>query len=82
MKMNCIDNDFIVLVTRYRLFLASLVPCFFGSVEILIKTNNRSWVLQFFMLPPPPLGYPPIATTPDKVEIYPKKKRGARGCSP
>jgi len=27
-------------------------------------------------------GIPPIAITPDKVEIYPKKKRGLRGCSP
>jgi hypothetical protein len=30
-----------------------------GSVEILIETNNRSWGLQLFMLPPPPLGHPP-----------------------
>jgi hypothetical protein len=53
-----------------------------GSAEILIETNNRSWALQFFMLPPPPPGYPPITITPDEVEIYPKKKRGSRECSP
>ena len=32
---------------------------FFGSVEILKETNSRSWGLQHFMLPPPPLGHPP-----------------------
>ena len=55
--------------------------CFFGSVEILIETNNRSWGLQHFMLPPPPLGHPPVAITPDKVEIYPDK-RGGQGDAP
>jgi hypothetical protein len=34
------------------------------------------------MLPPPPLGHPPIAITPDKVEKYSLKKRGSRGCFP
>jgi len=33
------------------------------------------------MLSPPPLGHPPIAITPDKVEIYPKKK-GVKGMLP
>ena len=31
-----------------------------GFVETLIETNNRSWGLQHFMLPPPLLGHPPI----------------------
>jgi hypothetical protein len=31
----------------------------FGFVETLIETNNRSWGLQHFVLPPPPLGHPP-----------------------
>jgi hypothetical protein len=34
------------------------------------------------MLLPPLPGHLPIAITPDTVEIYPKKKRGLRGCSP
>jgi hypothetical protein len=54
---------------------------FCGSVEILIKTNNHSWGLQLFMLLPPPLVHPPIAITPDKVEIYPKR-RGGQGNAP
>jgi hypothetical protein len=62
--------------------IARMVKKKMGSVEILIETNNRSWGLQLFMLPPPPLGHPPIAITPDKVEIYPKKKRGSRRCFP
>jgi hypothetical protein len=33
------------------------------------------------VLPPPPFGHPPIAITPDKVEIYPKK-RGGQGEPP
>ncbi len=33
------------------------------------------------MLPPPPPGHPPIAITPDKVEIYPKKE-GVKGMLP
>jgi len=33
------------------------------------------------MLPPPPLGHPPIARTPDEVEIYPEK-RGGQGDAP
>ena len=53
-----------------------------GSVEILIETNNRSWELQLFMLPPSPLGHPPIGITPDRVEKYHEKKRGSGGCSP
>jgi len=28
------------------------------------------------MLPPPLLGHPPVAITPDKVEIYPDKRGG------
>jgi hypothetical protein len=55
---------------------------FSGSVEILIETNNRSWGLQFFMLPPHRPGIPPVAITPDKVEIYPKKKRGQGDAPP
>jgi hypothetical protein len=53
-----------------------------GSVEILIETNNRSWGLHLFMLPPPLLGHPPIAITPDTVEIYPEKKKGVKGMLP
>jgi hypothetical protein len=34
------------------------------------------------MLPNLPLGYPPFAITPDKVEIYPEKKRRSRGYFP
>jgi hypothetical protein len=33
------------------------------------------------VLPPPPLGHPPIAITPDKVEKYPEK-RGGQGDAP
>jgi hypothetical protein len=55
---------------------------FLGFEAILIEINNRSWWLQLFMLPPPPLGNsPPIAITPDKVEIYPAK-RGGQGDAP
>jgi hypothetical protein len=32
MKMNCIDNDFIVLVTRYRLLLILILVSFFKSL--------------------------------------------------
>jgi hypothetical protein len=32
-----------------------------GSAELLIETNNRSWGLQFFMVPPPVLGHPPYS---------------------
>jgi len=48
---------------------------------MLIETNNRSWGLQLFMLSPLPPGHPPIATTHDKVEIYPKA-RGGQGDAP
>jgi hypothetical protein len=53
-----------------------------GSAEILIETNNRSWALQFFMLPPPLPGHPPITINPDEVEIYPKKRGGQRNAPP
>ena len=52
-----------------------------GFVETLIETINRSWGLKPIVLPPPPLGHPPIAITPDKVEKYPEK-RGGQGDAP
>jgi len=47
-----------------------------GSVEILIKNKQSLLGFQLFMLPPPHSGIPPIAITPDNVEIYPKKRGG------
>jgi hypothetical protein len=32
-----------------------------GSAEILIETNNRSWGLQLFMVPPLLLGHSPYS---------------------
>jgi hypothetical protein len=40
---------------------------------------DRSWGLRHLMPPPPPLGHPPIAITPDKVENNTPKKEGVRG---
>ena len=53
-----------------------------GSVETLIATINRSWGLQHIVLPPPPLGQPPIAITPDKVENNTPEKEGVKGMLP
>jgi hypothetical protein len=33
-----------------------------------LKTNNRSWGLQHLVLPPPPLGHPPITISSQKVD--------------
>jgi hypothetical protein len=70
-----IGDDLFMTNNRVTLWLS-------GSVEILIETSNRSWGLQLFMLPSPPLGHPsPIAMNPDKVEIHPEK-RGGQGDAP
>jgi hypothetical protein len=50
---------------------------FFGSVEILIETKIALGGSSFSCFRPRRSGIPPIAMTPDKVEIYPKKKRGS-----
>jgi len=41
-----------------------------------IKNKQSLLGFQLFMLPPPHSGIPPIAITPDNVEIYPKKRGG------
>jgi hypothetical protein len=53
-----------------------------GFVETLIETINRSWRFQHIVLPPPPLGHPPIAIIPDKVENNTPKKEGVKGMLP